>query len=794
MSTDTEIGISANAQPFTREMDRAAQSAITAGQRIQTALREAGANMATAMMTSLDKINDKAKGSIAVMDHYKGAIAAVGAVAGSIVAVAVSAKRLTDTTYEATHAAELLASKLGVSAAQGGVLAQAVDNVNSDTATLESGLSKVTQALDKNEEAFGKLGVATRDSNGNFRSSLDILQETNSKFAEFREGTDRNIEMQRIYGKSWQDMVPLLNLTAEAAAETEARMRELGLVIGEENVAAAHAYDDALDDVGMVMKGLSKAIGDALMPVLTKLGEWFSSIGPGAITITKGAVGGLTAAFWLLKNGVVVVWETINALVITVAEPVLALSRAMAKLAQGDFSGAWGELGRGGMTMVSAWKAAMAEIETSSLETSKKVWNLFAAPTAMPNQPGTGKTAGEDATGKPKGKPKPTAQGKTYSDAEWALEEQAWNNRTDNQLAEQRAEAEEAAFARATKAAEEWEADLERGSRGAAEDAKRSAEQRTQVEYLWAQNAAAAQLAVVDADEARARHAADTGLMTHAELLAQEAQFEQRRNEIRAQALQDRLALIDPEKDPVAYAQILVSLEELERQHQARIGAIKLQAAAIQAEPMKNIWAGIEQSLAGSLQRLMTLQTTFGGFMRSLWQGIGNAVIGEITRIMAKEAVAWAAKRIKTIAGIGMDAARAGSGAAASQASIPYVGPGLALAAMASVSAAVAGMSSMVPSAAQGYDIPAGINPLTQLHEQEMVLPRGPSNTVRSLEALPEMLAQTQAMLAAGGPAAGDTHHWHVNAIDAQSFERFAQSNARVFAGAVKAAVRDGYK
>lgn len=320
---DTEVGISANATKFTAEMDRMAQTAMTTGQRIQTALREAGVNSANAMMTSLDKVNDRARSGIQVLEHYKGAIAAIGTVAGAFVGVAMGAKKLADETYESTRAAELLGSKLGISAAQAGVLATALTNINSDSGTLEAGLGKVTKTLGDNEDAFTKLGVATRDSNGNFRSSLDIMTEANARFLQFREGTDRNIEMQKIYGKSWQDMVPLLNLTAEAMAETEAKSRSLGLVLGQENVESAHAYDNALDDVGMVLKGLGKAIGDALMPVLAKLGEWFMSIGPVAITATKGAVGGLTAAFWGMKNGVVAVFQIVTATVFSIAEAVL---------------------------------------------------------------------------------------------------------------------------------------------------------------------------------------------------------------------------------------------------------------------------------------------------------------------------------------------------------------------------------------------------------------------------------------------------------------------------------------
>jgi hypothetical protein len=87
------------------------------------------------------------------------------------------------------------------------------------------------------------------------------------------------------------------------------------------------------------------------------------------------------------------------------------------------------------------------------------------------------------------------------------------------------------------------------------------------------------------------------------------------------------------------------------------------------------------------------------------------------------------------LATIGTEAAKAGAGAASSQAAIPIVGPGLAIAAMASIVAAVGGMAGKVPSAAKGFDIPRGLNPLTQLHEREMVLPASLADTVRDMAA-----------------------------------------------------------
>ena len=96
-----------------------------------------------------------------------------------------------------------------------------------------------------------------------------------------------------------------------------------------------------------------------------------------------------------------------------------------------------------------------------------------------------------------------------------------------------------------------------------------------------------------------------------------------------------------------------------------------------------------------------------------------------------------ATKGVETAAVVSANAAQAGSGAAASQAAIPVVGPGLALAAMAAVFAAVMALGGR-KSARGGYDIPSGVNPLVQTHEEEMILPSPLANAVRRMAARDE--------------------------------------------------------
>jgi hypothetical protein len=225
------------------------------------------------------------------------------------------------------------------------------------------------------------------------------------------------------------------------------------------------------------------------------------------------------------------------------------------------------------------------------------------------------------------------------------------------------------------------------------------------------------------------------GEMSKAQLLEQERGFEEQRNEIKREYLEARLAMIDPDRDPVAYAQASEQIEELERQHRMRLKQIQIeQAADAKDNPFTRTFESAQQSMATAIEGMINRTMTLKQALTSIWAGIRQAIVKEIATIIARKVAAWAVERAMALAGIGADAAKAGSGAAASVASIPYVGPALAIAAMVST-AAVGGMSSKVPSAARGFDIPAGVNPLTQLHEQEMVLPAEHANTIRALSA-----------------------------------------------------------
>ena len=274
------------------------------------------------------------------------------------------------------------------------------------------------------------------------------------------------------------------------------------------------------------------------------------------------------------------------------------------------------------------------------------------------------------------------------------------------------------------------------------------------------------------------------GRISQLERLDLEIEFENRRYQIAYDALQERIALAgqDPTYSQTAIDKLKAQMGELgqghertqaknegKRENQRRKDAPNVMEML--QDGGKNVWQEAQQQMSQAFTAMLTRTQNFRTAMNNFFKSMGQTFIQEMvtkplagmmqrmvqesaiykmifgtreTLETAASAKTVATKATETTAVVGANATQAASGAAASQASIPYVGPILAVAAMAAMMAAVMGLmggggsststtTTRIPSAAGGWDIPAGINPLTQLHENEMVLPAEHAQTIREM-------------------------------------------------------------
>lgn len=139
------------------------------------------------------------------------------------------------------------------------------------------------------------------------------------------------------------------------------------------------------------------------------------------------------------------------------------------------------------------------------------------------------------------------------------------------------------------------------------------------------------------------------------------------------------------------------------------------------------------------------------------------------------------------------DAAGAASATYKSVAAIPVIGWALAPPAAAAAFAAVEGFGNMV-SAAGGFDIPSGVNPLVQTHAEEMILPARIANPMRKMLSNFESFQGPGAGAEGAQSSAGDTHvHLHMGAgSDSRSLQTFFDQHAGKMVRSLNREIRGG--
>ena len=277
------------------------------------------------------------------------------------------------------------------------------------------------------------------------------------------------------------------------------------------------------------------------------------------------------------------------------------------------------------------------------------------------------------------------------------------------------------------------------------------------------------------------------GRISQLERLDMEIEFENRRYQTAYDALQERIALAeqDPTYSQTAIDKLKAQMGELgqghertqaknegKRENQRRKDAPNVMEML--QDGGKNVWQQAQQQMSQAFTAMLTRAQSFRQAMGGVFSSIRQTFVQEMVSKplaalvgrFAKEGAMWLAngtrqiaaqtatsaavtgiKKVETTENVGMNAIQAAAEAFKAMAGIPYVGPILAVGAAAAAMAAVYGLMSgmggggsststtttRIPSAAGGWDIPAGINPLTQLHENEMVLPAEHAQTIREM-------------------------------------------------------------
>ena len=125
---------------------------------------------------------------------------------------------------------------------------------------------------EESSKLFEKFGINLRNADGTIRGTSDVLYDLADVFATMPDGPQKTALAMEFFGKKLgQELIPLLNQGSEGLKAMADEAERLGLVLNAEQAKAAADFNDKLDRLGQLSRGVAVSIGNALIPALNNM-------------------------------------------------------------------------------------------------------------------------------------------------------------------------------------------------------------------------------------------------------------------------------------------------------------------------------------------------------------------------------------------------------------------------------------------------------------------------------------------------------------------------------------------
>ena len=291
-------------------------------QKLQAAVNDAETELVK-MKNSLNE-NEKAMNkSDKSMEKMKKttALVAAGFVAVTKALIDVE-KKLFSMAKEAAQAADelqTLAMKTGLSTEELQKFQYASELVDVSVDTLQGSLTKLTTNINKAAEGSGDaaktfeaLGVEIKDEEGHLRSANDVFLDAIDALGQIENQTERDATAMSIFGKSAQDLNPLIQAGSEELNKLGLEAEEAGYILSTDALKALTDMDDQMQRLNKTQEALKNQIAAEFAPYATKALENVTEAFKALADMVKKS--GVVEAFGMLLEDVTAIIRPVDEL------------------------------------------------------------------------------------------------------------------------------------------------------------------------------------------------------------------------------------------------------------------------------------------------------------------------------------------------------------------------------------------------------------------------------------------------------------------------------------------------
>jgi len=233
----------------------------------------------------------------------------------------------------------------------------ASDLIDVDLTSVAKALAKVTKAAASDSDIFKQLGVSTRDSSGQLRDAESIFYDTIDALGKIQNETERNALANELFGKSYQNLNPLIEGGADKLRELSQQFDELDLGVDQETLDKANELNDQIDTIKATWQQAMLVMGASLAenfgPQLDQIVQTISNL--------ANAFANLPASVQAVALGLLALGAVLSPLLIGVGLMVQGIGALIPMLSTigGALSSLWGLMLANPITLIIAAIAAL---------------------------------------------------------------------------------------------------------------------------------------------------------------------------------------------------------------------------------------------------------------------------------------------------------------------------------------------------------------------------------------------------------------------------------------------------
>lgn len=193
--------------------------------------------------------------------------AAITAMTGAVMAGGEALLDAATATAEYGDNIDKMSQKMGISAEAYQEWEAVMQHSGTSMETLKASMKTMAAAAEKGNEAFQTLGIS--EEQVATMSQEDLFSAVITGLQGMEEGTERTYIASQLLGRGATELGALLNTSAEDTQAMKDRLHELGGVMSDEDVKAAAAFQDQLQDMTTGFEALQRNLAGDFLPSLT---------------------------------------------------------------------------------------------------------------------------------------------------------------------------------------------------------------------------------------------------------------------------------------------------------------------------------------------------------------------------------------------------------------------------------------------------------------------------------------------------------------------------------------------